>query len=145
MNVNYVTRKIIKIYCNVTTSKIKYGMICKVMTPDGELPERTDELFAKSCRYIKRHILKCDVVKIHFDSLSATLQTCPETEKSSSVLLYASLLGSLDKMVVYYNAGLVQSWWSYASQKKIMKMEVYFYNLCCLSWGSIQFLLAQLN
>lgn len=98
------------------------------MTSEGELPERPDELFPKSCCHIKCHILKCDAVKIHFGSVHATLQTCPETEKSSSVLLHASLLGSLDKMVAYYNAGLVQSQWSYASQNKIMKKDVSFHN-----------------
>lgn len=49
MNITHVTRQIIEIYCDITTAKTKYGMIRKVMTSDGELPERTDELFAKSC------------------------------------------------------------------------------------------------
>jgi len=145
MTVTYVTRQTIKIYCNLTTSKTKHGMICKVMTWDGVLSERRDELFAKSCCHIKCHILKCDAVKIHFGSLSATLQSCPETEKSSSVLLYVSLPGSLYKIVMYLNARLVQSRWSYACQIKIVKTEVHAHNLCCLSWDSIQFLLPQLN
>lgn len=33
------------------------------MTSEGELPERPDELFPKSCCHIKCHILKCDAVK----------------------------------------------------------------------------------
>lgn len=50
------------------------------MTSDGELSERTAELFTKFCCHIKCYVVKCDVVKIHFGSLSATLQTCSETE-----------------------------------------------------------------
>lgn len=72
--------EIIKICCYITTYKIKYDILLKVLTSDGWLSEKTTELFAKSCCHIKCYVVKCDTIKINFGSLSATLQTRPETE-----------------------------------------------------------------
>lgn len=107
INVKFVTRQIIKIHCNITASKIKYRIIYKVMTSDGELPERPDELFAKLCWHKMSHSEMPCWKRIYSGSLSDTLQTCLGTEKSSPVLV-SSLLGSLDKMVVHYSTGLAQ-------------------------------------